>query len=92
MWLKINTAPKDGTRVLLWEDDNVYAGKWEDDCWHSFCGQPVVYTPEPTHWQPEPLPPIDMEWTEEDFARSRPASEVLGKEAFDALMGKGGAR
>lgn len=36
-------------------------------------------------------PPADNpEWTEEDFSRARPASEVLGKEAAALLIRKRG--
>ena len=36
-------------------------------------------------------PPVDNpEWTEEDFARAKPASEVIGKEAAALLVRKRG--
>jgi uncharacterized protein (DUF4415 family) len=36
-------------------------------------------------------PPVDNpEWTDEDFARAKPASEVLGKEAATLLVRKRG--
>lgn len=61
-WQPIETAPKDGTRILLLEGEDVYAGEWdmefpEDSYWRSYCGQPVVETPEPDHWRPLPEPP-----------------------------------
>lgn len=63
-WRPIETVPKDGTRCLLYEDGDVYAGEfdgsspYEDDHhWRSFCGQHVTTEPEPTHWMPLPTPP-----------------------------------
>lgn len=63
-WQPIETAPKDGTRVLLWCTVNrgVYAGFyttgarrrrgfWEDG----------EYKLAPSHWQPSPPPPEGAE-------------------------------
>lgn len=62
-WHTIDTAPKDGTRILLCDWAAVYGGWWEDECWHVNCGQPVVAVPLPTHWMPLPeLPPIPKDW------------------------------
>lgn len=60
-WLPIETAPKDGTHILLWQrsqENQIYEGwyaclaLWEgwQDSWDS--------EPEPTHWQPLPKPPV----------------------------------
>ncbi len=58
MWQPIETAPKDGTRVLLYEprDDEhmIEVGFWDYDSWY---GPVHVYTIWPTHWQPLPTPP-----------------------------------
>lgn len=60
-WQPIETAPKGkySKNVLLYEDGDYYAGSWNEEygCWASYCGQPVVWTPEPTHWMPLPKPP-----------------------------------
>ena len=58
-WQPIETAPRDGTRVLLYENGHYYAGETEGDdgYWSSFCGQYVVTTPDPTHWMPLPEAP-----------------------------------
>ena len=58
-------------RVLLFDlTIAIYSGDLriaENECWVSFCGQPVVYTPEPTMWRPQPhwLPaPTKIEGTD----------------------------
>lgn len=62
-WQPIETAPKDGTRFLAYEDGNHYALEWvpempNDGYWKCLCGQFVTITPEPTHWRPLPAPPL----------------------------------
>lgn len=62
-WLPIDTAPKDGTEILIFEpkhynnDDAIYVviytrkGKWvesQGELYHTFY---------PTHWMPLPDPP-----------------------------------
>lgn len=61
-WQPIETAPRDGTRFLATEDGrDHYALAWNSDgYWESYCGQHVTQTPEPTHWQPLPKPPLAM--------------------------------
>ena len=63
-WQPIETAPKDGTKFLAFEDGDYYgcSFNWEDDeegtiYWNTYCGQPACYTPEPTHWMPLPEGP-----------------------------------
>jgi hypothetical protein len=63
-WLPIESAPRDGTRILAYEDGNHYALEWcqefpepDGGYWKCFCGQYVTITPEPTHWMPLPAPP-----------------------------------
>lgn len=59
-WRDIASAPKDGTQFLAYEDGAYYALAWnpEEGFWCSDCGQPVVRTPEPTHWMPRPKAPL----------------------------------
>ena len=58
-WQDILTVPKDGTFVLAFENgEDIYKARWQSEgYWSAYCGQPVVYTPEPTHWQPLPSKP-----------------------------------
>lgn len=60
-WQPIETAPKDGTKVLLW-DDGVTIGEWSENVhpwndgnWWVEGGQ--VTTQTATHWMPLPEPP-----------------------------------
>lgn len=65
-WLPIESAPRDGTEVLLalWDGNNprngrvLSVGHWHEGMWHNDC--PRDKTTElypPTHWQPLPAPP-----------------------------------
>ncbi len=57
-WQDIETAPRDGTFVLALEDDDIYKARWQSEgYWSAWCGQPVVHSPGPTHWQPLPSKP-----------------------------------
>lgn len=64
-WKPIETAPKDGTEVLLYWPleglgdlhSKIKIGSWHNDAWgwqDRFCRS---YTDAPTHWQPLPGPP-----------------------------------
>lgn len=64
-WKPIETAPKDGTEVLLYWPleglgdlhSKIKIGSWHSDAWgwqDRFCRS---YTDAPTHWQPLPDPP-----------------------------------
>lgn len=60
-WQPIETAPE-STRILVREGDDIYAAELYQSpygarVWSSYCGQPVVYPPEPDHWMPLPAPP-----------------------------------
>ena len=61
-WKTIDSAPKDGTLILLFEPGNksipddvgfVCAGIWDAENWYDG----VSGYPEPTHWMPLPSPP-----------------------------------
>jgi hypothetical protein len=59
-WQRIETAPKDGTKVLLW-DGMITTGEWcenphpwNDGKWWIEGGQ---ITGNPTHWMPLPEKP-----------------------------------
>jgi hypothetical protein len=59
-WQPMETAPKDGTRVLLWSEE------WTAACTGQYYGEPRgwgvfydvgMFKHQPTHWQPLPEPP-----------------------------------
>lgn len=63
-WRPIETAPKDGTRILVGHSDAVFDAWWEEgggngDGWVDGCDDRyedlIVY--EPTHWMPLPAAP-----------------------------------
>ena len=57
-WQPIETAPKDGTYVLLYEprddDHAIEVGFYECETWY---GMDHIYSIYPTHWMPLPKPP-----------------------------------
>lgn len=57
-WQDIETAPKDGTRVLLVRADNpeMHTAFWRDGKW--LCGG-MGYVNGPSYWMPLPPPPKD---------------------------------
>jgi len=65
-WQPIDTAPKDGTAILIWPakssfygDDTIsYIVRWQDwkGCWIEASGEEYD-TFYPTHWMPLPAPP-----------------------------------
>lgn len=68
-WMAIETAPKDGSRLLLWTPGYrgmIAIGAWSDDRYSrrprpfwSFAGfrTAVARDMQPTHWMPLPEPP-----------------------------------
>lgn len=60
-WRPIDTAPKDGTSILLGHRHAAFDGYWSDEAGGWVNGQTNRYdellTYEPTHWQPLPTPP-----------------------------------
>lgn len=55
-WQGIESAPKDGTRILLGAIDGFrpYIGFYEEDTWRDLHYSGM----HPTHWQPVPKPPL----------------------------------
>lgn len=63
-WEPIETAPKDGTRIVLWIVNEAQLACFEDGYWCGEDDQPVYGTP--THWLPLPPPPAQSEERKED--------------------------
>jgi hypothetical protein len=62
-WQPIETAPKDGTYILLFIEDSVISARWRIADWdvavlssHG-CGCCASGNSAPTHWMPLPEPP-----------------------------------
>lgn len=57
-WQPIETAPKDGTWILIWGDrwdcEQPDVGSWDDDDWRDDEGAVLAFA---THWMPLPTPP-----------------------------------
>lgn len=70
-WQPIETAPKDGTDILVYQTDVsepsmtvcAFDEDWSNDGWWTCCdgknADIPLRGPEPTHWQPLPSPPKD---------------------------------
>ncbi len=63
-WQPIETAPKDGTDILVYNDDgHVYEARYDYDKWRFAtadqhgCGCCAGYDDAPTHWMPIPDKP-----------------------------------
>ena len=64
-WKDIETAPKDGTRVLVFSGDWIAIAYWKSDaqiwcvwdCEDYFPSVHLVGDDAPTHWMPLPEPP-----------------------------------
>jgi len=55
-WRPIASAPKDGTRVLLWGNGPIRFGYMDElGNWRELTHGPMKTTP--THWRPIPTPP-----------------------------------
>lgn len=68
IWQTIETAPKDGTRVICWnrewqapESGCLYGMFWAAN---SLAADKGGWKYQPTHWQPLPEPPSELPHTE----------------------------
>ena len=55
-WQPIETAPKDGTKIIVFESGQIMQVAWGGvfgDTWQGFS----FFVEYPTHWQPLPTPP-----------------------------------
>jgi hypothetical protein len=57
-WQKIDSAPRDGTGVLLSDGKNIEVGSWDEGYTHGW-GSTRGNWLNPTHWMPLPNPPSD---------------------------------
>lgn len=53
-WQDISTAPRDGTKILLLDENGCGSGYWHIDGWMADWGNYYEYEPEATHWMPIP--------------------------------------
>ena len=61
-WQPIETAPKDGTSILLgWSGVDAQCGRWVRSGYRNgfWADHGAIFT-NPTHWQPLPAPPIEV--------------------------------
>ena len=57
-WQPIETAPKDGTDILIWDNDfGCMVVNWSYRRWWASHDSEDNYWPEPTHWMHLPPPP-----------------------------------
>ena len=58
-WKPIETAPKDESRILLYEKGSMCVGHW----WNNYDGWAlkVLCIDNPTHWMPLPEPPSELQ-------------------------------
>lgn len=63
-WLDFDTAPKDGTHILVWRRGLINEAWWKKDILgNDVWGGEGWSFPEwdlPTHWTPKPLPPSNL--------------------------------
>ena len=68
-WQPIETAPKDGTHILLWWGEQARLGWWLDNShtrtpwagWKVPSLQVVPFGCQPSHWMPMPAAPVQKE-------------------------------
>jgi hypothetical protein len=68
-WQPIDTAPRDGRQILLYQPEEggcigpedfelgyyIFAGRWVVNAW--YCTEYEAFEKSPSHWQPLPEPP-----------------------------------
>ena len=62
-WKPIETAPKDGSQVPVWNQYNPngewpFMGVWDGHAWRIHIDGQIIY---PTHWLPIPEPATEIE-------------------------------
>ncbi|MBC6444640.1 MAG: DUF551 domain-containing protein [Alphaproteobacteria bacterium GM202ARS2] len=62
MWKPIDSAPKDGTRIIVWCDawNAPSSGCWYGSWW-GVVYELGAFVHQPTHWQPMPDPPSESD-------------------------------
>ena len=59
-WQPIDTAPKSGTSILVYDGNGIFICSWYDDKWdvdHDVGGWEYQEGINATHWRPLPAPP-----------------------------------
>jgi hypothetical protein len=56
-WQSIETAPRDGTHILLYKSGIQFVGYWENGYWVINIARLSVVASFPTHWKPLPYDP-----------------------------------
>jgi len=56
-WMDIETAPKDGTEILIYDDSCFCVVQLNKGKWHSTSCIDYYNTYDPTHWMPLPEAP-----------------------------------
>lgn len=87
-WQPIETAPRDRTVILLWDDYDkvVVSGQWdvdEDDrgYWSAYGHYRMMACRKPTHWMPTPAGPTAGD-TMSDMTRFGQLGGMMGKEPY----------
>lgn len=65
-WQGMDTAPRDGTKLMLWMKDKIYFGSWFENKTYPTISRwkvelPSSWQDQPTHWMPLPPPPAERE-------------------------------
>lgn len=68
-WMPIESAPKDGTKLLVWDGYEITSAKYDPEyTWWEICVPSDGYVESnciaPTHWMPLPSPPKPLSNTD----------------------------